>query len=66
MAEALLGNPPPPGNGMLEASKGAALIRLSGVRQRPMLTGEGQAEWLRWYAPPPEEDDASFDDDDLE
>ena len=29
-------------------SKAGALMRLSGVRQRPMLTGEGQAEWLRW------------------
>ena len=46
VAEALRGSPPG-GKGRLE-SKGGALIRLRGVRQRPMLTGEGQAERLRW------------------
>ena len=46
VAEALRGSPP--GNG-IGASKGGVRMRLRGVRQRPMLTGEGQAEWLRWY-----------------
>lgn len=46
VAEALRGRPP--GNGIGE-SKGGVRMRLRGVRQRPMLTGDGQAEWLRWY-----------------
>lgn len=41
VAEALRGSPPGKGMGV---SKGGARIRLRGVRQRPMLTGEGQAE----------------------
>ncbi|KAG7229288.1 hypothetical protein INR49_012946 [Caranx melampygus] len=44
VAEALRGRPP--GNGIV-ASKGGVRMRLRGVRQRPMLTGDGQAEWLR-------------------
>lgn len=45
VAEALRGRPPGNGSG---ASKGGVRMRLRGVRQRPMLTGDGQAEWLRW------------------
>lgn len=31
----------------IRASYGGGLFRLSGVRARPMLTGEGHADWLR-------------------
>lgn len=31
----------------IRTSYGGGLFRLSGVRERPMLTGEGHADWLR-------------------
>lgn len=31
----------------IRVSYGGGLFRLKGVRERPMLTGEGHADWLR-------------------